>query len=109
MEARASLKNVRISPTKIRPVADLVRGKKLPEALALLHYSTKKGAKILCRVIESARANAHEKQIDVDTLKVTHVNIDKGPTAFRILTRQRGMAHQLQKKTSHISVVVGDA
>lgn len=109
MEATAKLTNARISPSKIRPVADLVRGMPIQEALAVLHYSPNKGARLLSKVIESARANAHEKQIDVDTLKVSRVMIDKGPTMFRILTRQRGMAHRIQKRTSHISVVVGDA
>lgn len=108
MEATAVLKHIRISPTKLRPVANLVRGMPIQNALAQLHYSPKRGAAILSKVIESARANAHEKQIDVDTLKIKTVQVDGGPTMYRIMTRQRGMAHHIQKRTSHLKVVLGD-
>lgn len=108
MEAKATLKHQRISSKKLVPIAKLVRGKKLDVALGQLRFTPKKGARILQKVLESARANAFEKQIDVDNLKVKTVQINKGPTMFRIMTRQRGMAHRIQKRTSHISVVVED-
>ncbi|TVQ80241.1 MAG: 50S ribosomal protein L22 [Bradymonadales bacterium] len=108
MEARAKLTNIRLSPRKLDPVARMVRGKPLALAIAQLAYTPRKGARILQKVLESARANASERQIDVDTLKVKAVEIGKGPTLFRIMTRQRGSAHRIQKRTSHISVVVED-
>jgi len=108
MEAKASLKNIRISPTKLLPVAGLVRGRPLAEALGILAFTPRKGARILQKVLESARANAAEKQIDVDNLKVKNIQVQKGPTMFRIMTRQRGMAHRIQKRMSHLSVVVED-
>jgi len=108
MEAKASLNNVRISPKKMGPVANLVRGRPLGEALGVLRFTPKKGARYLQKVLESARANAFEKQIDVDNLKIKTIQINKGPTLFRIMTRQRGMAHRIQKRSSHISVVLED-
>jgi len=108
MEARASLKNIRISFQKMQPIAKMVRGEPLAVALARLRFTPKKGARLLQKVLESARSNAFEKQIDVDNLKVKSVCVDKGPTMFRIMTRQRGMAHRIQKRTSHISVVLED-
>lgn len=108
MEARATLRNVRISPKKMTPIARVLRGMPLAKAIAVAAYTPRKGAKILHKLLESARANAHEKQIDVDTLKVKRVEIGNGPTLFRVMTRQRGMAHRIKKRTSHLTVVVED-
>jgi len=108
MKTRAELRNVRISPRKMVPLARMVRGKPLGLALAQLAYTPRKGAKILQKILESARANAFERQIDVDNLTIKTIDIGKGPTLFRIMTRQRGSAHRIQKRTSHISVVVED-
>jgi large subunit ribosomal protein L22 len=108
MQAKATLKNIRISPRKLGPVTKLARGQKLDVALGRLRFTPRKGAKILQKVIESARANAFEKQIDVDNLKVKSIVVNKGPTMFRLMTRQRGMAHRIQKRTSHISVTLED-
>lgn len=108
MEAKAVLRNVRISPKKLRPVARMVAGESLPRAIALLQFTPRKGAKILQKVLESARANASEKQIDVDNLKVKNIQIDQGITLPRLMTRQRGMANRILKRSSHVSVVVED-
>ncbi|PIR22982.1 MAG: 50S ribosomal protein L22 [Deltaproteobacteria bacterium CG11_big_fil_rev_8_21_14_0_20_45_16] len=108
MEASATLRNIRISAKKMGPVLKLVRGRSLNQALAQLRFTPRKGAKILQKVMESARANAFEKQIDVDNLKVKTVFVNKGPTMFRIMTRQRGMAHRIQKRMSHVTVVLED-
>lgn len=108
MEAKATLRYARISPKKLGPVVELVRGMPLHRAIATLEFTPKKGAAMVRKVLESARANAFEKQIDVDTLKVKNVEVNKGPTLFRIMTRQRGMAHRIQKRMSHITVVVED-
>jgi large subunit ribosomal protein L22 len=108
MEAKAKLKFARISSKKMQPIARMVRGRSLSEAIAALQFTPKKGAIYLRKVIESARANAHEKQIDVDTLKVKSILVDKGPMMYRMMTRQRGMAHRIRKRMVHISVVLGD-
>lgn len=108
MEARATLSNVRISPKKMTPIVRMVRGLPLGQAIAALGYTPKKGARLLKKVLESARANAHEKQIDVDNLKVKTIEVGRGPTLFRIMTGQRGMANRIQKRTSNITVVVED-
>jgi large subunit ribosomal protein L22 len=108
MEAKAKLRHVRISAKKMQPVAKMVRGESLPRALAKLQFTPKKGAKLLKKVLESARSNAAEKQIDVDTLMVKDIQVDRGPIMWRIMTGQRGQAHRIKKGTSHISVVVGD-
>ena len=108
MQAKATLNNVRISSKKMTPIARAVRGLPLAKAIAILAYTPRKGAKILQKVLESARANAHEKQIDVDTLKVKRVEIGNAPTLFRVMTRQRGMAHRIKKRTSNLTVVVED-
>lgn len=108
MEASAKLTNVRVSSKRIQPIAKMVRGVSLQEALARLHHNNTKGARLISKVIESARSNAHEKEIDIDTLKVKTITVDRGPIMYRMLPRQRGMAHRLEKPTSHITVVVGD-
>lgn len=109
MEAKAVLRSVRISPKKLRPVAKLAKGLPLARAIAQLQFTPKKGAKIIQKVIESARANAFEKQIDVDTLKVKNIMVDDGFRLPRLMTRQRGSANRIIKRTSHITVVLDDA
>jgi large subunit ribosomal protein L22 len=108
MEAKAKLRFARISSKKMQPVARMVRGRPLQDAIAALQFTPKKGAVYLRKVIESARANAHEQQMDVDTLKVKSISVDKGPMMYRMMTRQRGMAHRIRKRMVHISVTLGD-
>lgn len=108
MEAKAKLRFARISSKKMQPIARMIRGLPLQQAVALLQFTPKKGATFLRKTIESARANAHEKQMDVDTLKVKSVRVDKGSMFYRIMTRQRGMAHRIKKRMVHISVVLGE-
>jgi large subunit ribosomal protein L22 len=109
MEAVAILKYARISAQKGRLVADQVRGLKVDRALNLLSFSPKKGAELLKKVLESAIANAeHNEGADVDELKVTKVYVDEGPSAKRIRPRAKGRADRIVKRTSHITVVVGD-
>lgn len=108
MEARAYLKFARISSKKMQSIAKMVRELPLPKAIAMLQFTPKKGALILRKVMESARSNAKEKKMDVDVLKVKSVCIDKGPMMYRTMTRQRGMAHRIRRRMSHVSVVVGD-
>ncbi len=108
MEASARLKFARISSKKMQPIASMVRGLGLQEAIASLQYTPKKGAIFLRKVLESARSNAAEKQVDVDTLKIKSVQVDKGPMFYRMMTRQRGMAYRIRRRSVHISVTVGD-
>jgi len=109
MEAVAILKYARISAQKGRLVADQVRGLKVDRALNLLSFSPKKGADLLKKVLESAIANAeHNEGADVDELKVTKVYVDEGPSSKRIRPRAKGRADRIVKRTSHITVVVGD-
>ncbi|MDB5037739.1 MAG: rplV [Bacteriovoracaceae bacterium] len=108
MEATAKLRFARISSKKMQPIARMVRGKPLTEAIAALQFTPKKGAIYIRKVVEAARANAHEKQMDVDTLRIKTITVDKGPMMYRIMTRQRGMANRIRKRMVHIAVVVGE-
>ena len=109
MQAKAITKFVRISPTKVRPVMDLVRGKSVERALAILQYMPHKAAREIARTIKSAAANA-ENNFDMDTeaLVVKTIYADAGPTLKRFMPRARGRADRIDKRTSHITVIVDD-
>lgn len=107
-EVSAILRGVRISPQKARLVADLVRGKKVDNALNILTFSPKKGAEIIKKVVESAIANAENNNgADIDELKVKTINVDKGMVLKRIRARAKGRAGKIIKPTCHIKVTVG--
>ncbi|PID48836.1 MAG: 50S ribosomal protein L22 [Proteobacteria bacterium] len=109
MEVAARLRFARISPQKGRLVADQIRGLPVEKALEILTFSPKKGATIVKKVLESAIANAeHNNGADVDELKVITVFVDQGPTMKRIRPRAKGRANRILKRTSHITVAVGD-
>ncbi len=109
VEAKAIAKYVRISPRKVRQVVDLVRGKKLDEALAILKYTPKRASHTIAKVINSAAANAENNlHLDRDDLFVTKCFVDQGPTLKRYQPRAMGRADMLRRRTSHITVVVGD-
>ena len=106
---RASAKYVRIAPRKVRLVADEVRGKSYSEAVSLLRFTNKRAAKIIGDVVESAAANAeHNDDADPDELFVRDVRVDDGPTIKRYRARAMGRATMIRKRTSHISVELGD-
>jgi large subunit ribosomal protein L22 len=108
MQTQAVLKFVRLSPKKARFVADLVRGKKVDEAVNILKFSTNRAARIIKKVLDSAIANAENNQgADVDELKVTTITVDEGPRMKRIRPRAKGRADRIVKRTSHIIVGVG--
>jgi large subunit ribosomal protein L22 len=108
--ARAFLKGFRESPRRVRMVADMIRGKKAADALAILRFQQRKAAKMLTKVLNSAIANASENdEADADTLVVTRVDIDGGPVQKRWLPRSMGRANRLTKRTSHVTVVVDAA
>jgi large subunit ribosomal protein L22 len=108
-ETFARLRFARISPQKCRLVADQIRGMSVERALQELTFSPKKGATIVKKLLESAIANAeHNEGADVDELKVSQVFVDQGPTLKRIHARAKGRANRILKRTSHITVAVGD-
>ena len=109
METRASSRFVRLTAQKARLVVDLIRGKRVEAALAILEFTPKRGAKTVLKTLRSAVANAESMQnVDVDTLWVTRAFVDEGPTAKRFLPRAHGRATKIFKRTSHVTVVVGD-
>ncbi|MGQ0621832.1 MAG: 50S ribosomal protein L22 [Panacagrimonas sp.] len=109
MHTQAVLKFVRLSPMKGRLVADLVRGKKVDEALNILKFSNQRAAGILKKVLDSAIANAENNNgADVDELKVSEILVDEGPTMKRTLPRAKGRADRILKRTSHITIRVSD-
>lgn len=109
MEVAAKHKGARISAQKARLVADQVRGMGVEEALELLTFSTKKGASLIKKVLESAIANAeHNEGADVDELKVSTIFVDEGITMKRIMPRAKGRADRILKRSCHITVKVAD-
>ncbi|MCP1676553.1 large subunit ribosomal protein L22 [Natronocella acetinitrilica] len=109
MEVAAKLKFSRISPQKVRLVADQIRGKSVASALQFLEFSPKKGAAVLKKVLESAIANAeHNEGADIDELTVSTVFVDEGPVYKRIQPRAKGRANRILKRTSHITVKVAE-
>ena len=109
MQVRAIAKRLRISPQKARLVADQVRGKPVAQALDILNFSTKKGADLVLKVVESAIANAENNEgADVDELRVGEIYVDAGLTMKRIKPRAKGRADRILKRTSHITVTVTD-
>ena len=109
MEARAIAKYVKMSPIKLKPVADLVRGKNLSEALTILKFTPGKGAEQVEKVVKSAAANA-ENNLDLnpDDLYVSKVIINQGPTIKRWRAGAQGRASIILKRSSHITVTVSD-
>ena len=109
MQVSAKLKNIHISAQKARLVADQIRGLPVDRALQVLTFSPKRGAELMRKVLESAIANAeHNEGADVDELRVSAVWVDEGPTMKRFHARGRGRGTRIHKRTSHITVLVGD-
>ena len=109
METKAILRGVRLSEQKGRLVADLVRGKPVEQALNILTFSPKKGAKIIKKVVESAIANAeHNDGADIDALRVKSIYVEQGMTLKRFTARAKGRGNRISKPTCHIYVTVGE-
>ena len=112
MEASAHLKYLRITPRKVRIVADLIRGKKVGAALSMLAYVEKRAALPLAKLLRSAVANAEQasknQQFDADRLTVKSLMVDQGPSLRRFMPRAMGRAFKVLKKTSHISLTISD-
>jgi len=109
MQTSANLRMARISPQKVRLVADQIRGMPVERALNTLQFSTKRAAGLVKKVLESAIANAeHNDGADVDELRVRVITVDEGPTLKRMQARAKGRANRILKRTSHIHVSVAD-
>jgi len=107
MEATATLRYLKASPQKVRLVADLVRGKKVEEALNILKFSTKGMAHEVAKVLASAVANAENNHnLDVDALIVAEASVGKSITMKRFATRARGRSTRIEKPFSRLRVVV---
>jgi len=108
MEAKAMLRFVRTSPQKARLVANLIREKNIGKALNILHFTNKRAARIIEKVMKSAVANAEEnhKVDDVDSLVVGEITVNEGPTLKRHMPRARGTATSILKRTSHITIIL---
>jgi large subunit ribosomal protein L22 len=105
--AKAVLRKFRQSPRKVRMVADMIRGRKVDEALSILRFQPRKAARMLSKVLTSAIANATENEsADADKLVVSKVAIDPGPTEKRWLARSMGRANRTNRRSSHVTVEV---
>ncbi|MBR4877005.1 MAG: 50S ribosomal protein L22 [Rhodocyclaceae bacterium] len=103
------LRGVRLSAQKGRLVADLIRGRSVEQALNLLAFSPKRGAKIVRKVVESAIANAeHNDAADIDTLKIKTIHVEEGTSLKRFSARAKGRGNRILKPTCHIYVTVGE-
>ena len=106
---RAVLRNARIAPRKVRIVADLIRNKPVSEAMDILQFTQKRGAPMLRKLIDSALYNieeSNELDWDLDDLVVARAYVDEGPTMRRYQPRAQGRATRINKRTSHITVVL---
>ena len=109
METKAIVRGVRLSVDKGRLVADMVRGKKVDQALSILAFTQKKAAGIVKKALESAIANAeHNDGADIDELKVKSIYVEQGATLKRFSARAKGRGNRISKPTCHIFVTVGD-
>jgi len=108
-QAMAVAKHIRISPRKARQIIDLIRGKNVAEAFAILKFTPHKATESINKVLKSAVANAeHNYEMNTDKLFVKEAYIDAGPTMKRIMPRARGSADVIRKRSSHITVVVSE-
>lgn len=114
MQAKAHAKFVRIAPRKVQLVVDLIRGKQVGEAIAILRHTPKSASPIVEKLLNSAIANAEfissekELTLDVNNLVISQVYVNQGPTLKRFRPRAMGRASKINKRTSHISLVVAE-
>ncbi len=106
MPWQAAHRYARISPRKVKLIAQMICGRNVQDALNILKFTPNRGAWMLSKVLSSAVANANEAEADVENLIVKEARVDEGPTMKRIRPKDRGRAHLILKRTSHITVVV---
>lgn len=112
MEARAVWRYARVSPRKMRLVADVVRGKNINYAISVVKTTNKKAATMLEKLLKSAIANLEsnaDSSVNMNEVSVKKIFVDEGPMMKRFMPRAMGRANRILKRTSHITVVVGDS
>ena len=109
MPVRARLRNLRIAPRKVRMVADLIRRKPVVEAENILKFTVKRAAPAILKLLNSAVANAKNNfKMEKENLYIQRIWVDEGPKMKRWLPRARGRADEIQKKTSHITIILDE-
>ncbi|MBD3108629.1 50S ribosomal protein L22 [Bacillus sp. AGMB 02131] len=109
MQAKAVANTVRIAPRKVRLVIDLIRGKQVGEAIAILRHTPKAASPVVEKLLKSAMANAeHNYEMDVNNLVVAETYVNEGPTLKRFRPRAMGRASAINKRTSHITIVLSE-
>lgn len=107
MESKATLRYARISPRKVRRVTDVIKGQKAGDAMINLGLLPHRGGKIVSKILKSAMANAEQKKVaDPESMKVSKVFVDQGPSMKRMMPRAMGRADIIRKRTSHITVIL---
>ncbi len=108
-DAKALIRYTRMSPRKARIVANMIRGKDVDEAMAILRFQERKAARVMRKLLVSAIANAHTNHnLEVDNLVVKRVLVDGGPTLKRWMPRAMGRANRMNRRTTHVTIVVGE-
>ncbi|KKU13057.1 MAG: 50S ribosomal protein L22 [Parcubacteria group bacterium GW2011_GWC2_45_7] len=107
-EVKAVAKYIRMSPRKVRLVADLIRGKSTGEAQVILQYTAKLAREPLLKLLRSALANAKDKKMETEKLYIKQITADGGPVLKRSAPRAFGRAAPIRKRTSHITIVLGE-
>ncbi len=108
METRAVLRYVRITPRKARLVIDLIRGRRVEEAMAILVHMPRSAAGVVKKLLRSAVANAEQKNMSIDELRVAGAHVDQGPTLKRFRARAMGRGNMIKKRTSHITLILSE-
>jgi large subunit ribosomal protein L22 len=109
MAWQAKHRYARISARKVRLIADMIRGRDVQDALNLLKFTPNRAAGMVSKVLTSAVANANEAEANVGSLVVDEARVDDGPVIKRFICKDRGRAHSILKRTSHITVVVDES
>ncbi len=109
MQAKAIARTIRIAPRKVRLVVDLIRGKQVGEAIAILRHTQKSASPVVEKLLNSAIANAeHNYEMEPNNLVITQAFVDEGPTLKRFRPRAMGRASAINKRTSHITIVLSE-
>ncbi len=108
MSTTVKLRHLRIAPRKVRLVADLIRGKSVEEARVILQFTVKRAAPPVLKLLNSAIASAKQKNLDPSRLYISKITVDEGPKLKRWRARARGQAYEIQKKTSHITLILDE-
>lgn len=106
MEAKATATYVRIAPRKVKVVLDIIRNQPADKAMGILKHTPKAACEVLEKVLKSAMANAEDKDMDTSRLYVSECYVNQGPTLKRIRPRAQGRAYGINKKTSHVTIVL---